>query len=173
MERRNPYGHWWNNILAETVDDALYCYSCGYQVLAWRNFTWGYWRFYVYIIMAFRLSSDLALIEGPPNQALAAMKWCCLLDGSHCSKTWRHTSVQNLAMLDFFTGFHTVEAYSSWPQHPLALAVRTTRPEKCDIFAQGYQSQPITKKFRKHRFIFLTFRNHVKIFLSQNIMHNF
>ena len=29
-------------------------------------------------------------------------------------------------------------------------AVRTTRPEKCDIFAQRYQSQPITTKFQKH-----------------------
>ena len=51
--------------------------------------------------------------------------------------------------------------------------VRTTRPEKCDIFSQPYQSQPITKTFQKHGNIFLTFRNHVKIYLSQNIMHNF
>ena len=28
--------------------------------------------------------------------------------------------------------------------------VRTTRPEKCDIFTQRYQSQPINKKFQKH-----------------------
>ena len=52
--------------------------------------------------------------------------------------------------------------------------VRTTRPEKCDIFAQRYQSQPITKKSKKNTAnIFLTFRNNVKIFLSQNIMNNF
>ena len=29
-------------------------------------------------------------------------------------------------------------------------AVSTTRPEKCDIFAQRYQSQPITTRFQKH-----------------------
>ena len=52
-------------------------------------------------------------------------------------------------------------------------AVRTIRPEKCDIFAQHYQCQPITKNFKNTPNIFLTFRNHVKIFLSQNIMHNF
>ena len=28
--------------------------------------------------------------------------------------------------------------------------VRTTRPEKCDIFSQRYQSEPITKTFQKH-----------------------
>ena len=28
--------------------------------------------------------------------------------------------------------------------------VRTTRPEKCDIFAQCYLSQPISTKFQKH-----------------------
>ena len=50
--------------------------------------------------------------------------------------------------------------------------VRTTRPEKCDIFAQRYQSQPITTKFHNTAYIFLTFRNHVKIFLSQNNLHN-
>ena len=32
----------------------------------------------------------------------------------------------------------------------LYLPVRTTRPERCDIFAQRYQSQPITTKFQKH-----------------------
>ena len=32
--------------------------------------------------------------------------------------------------------------------------VRTTRPEKCDIFSQRYQSQPITKKFQKTLLIF-------------------
>ena len=54
-----------------------------------------------------------------------------------------------------------------------AYTVRTTRPEKSDIFTQRYQSQPVTKKFQKHCYnIFLTFRNNVKIFLSQNIMHN-
>ena len=34
--------------------------------------------------------------------------------------------------------------------------VRTTRPEKCDILAQHYQSQPIiTTKFQKHCLYFL------------------
>ena len=33
--------------------------------------------------------------------------------------------------------------------------VSTTRPEKCDIFAQRYQSQPITTKFQKHCLYFL------------------
>ena len=51
--------------------------------------------------------------------------------------------------------------------------VRTTRPEKCDIFAQRYQSQPITKNSRNTANIFLTFRNNVKMFHSQHIMHNF
>ena len=32
----------------------------------------------------------------------------------------------------------------------LRCIVRTTRPEKCDIFAERYQSQPITTKFQKH-----------------------
>ena len=32
----------------------------------------------------------------------------------------------------------------------LATPVRTTRPEKCDIFSQRYQSQPIKTKFQKH-----------------------
>ena len=34
-------------------------------------------------------------------------------------------------------------------------AVRTTRPEKCDISAQRYRSQPITTKFQKHCLNFL------------------
>ena len=51
--------------------------------------------------------------------------------------------------------------------------VRTTRPEKCDIFSQRYQSQPIIKNSKNTANIFLTVRNYVKIFLSQNIMHNF
>ena len=33
--------------------------------------------------------------------------------------------------------------------------VSTTRPEKCDIFAQLYQSQPITTKFQKHCLYFI------------------
>ena len=33
--------------------------------------------------------------------------------------------------------------------------VRTIRPEKCDIFSQRYQSQPITTKFQKHCLCFL------------------
>ena len=53
------------------------------------------------------------------------------------------------------------------------ITVRTARPEKCDIFSQRYQSQPITKNSENTANIFLTFRNHVKIFLSRNIMHNF
>ena len=54
------------------------------------------------------------------------------------------------------------------------ITVRTTRPEKYEIFTQRYQSQPITSKFQKKNtaIIFLTFRNHVKIFLSQDIMQN-
>ena len=51
--------------------------------------------------------------------------------------------------------------------------VRTRTPENCEIFAQRYQSQPITPKFQNTANIYLTFRNHVKIFLSRNIMHNF
>ena len=35
-----------------------------------------------------------------------------------------------------------------------ASTVRTTRPEKCDIFAQRYQSQAITTKFQKTLLIF-------------------
>ena len=53
------------------------------------------------------------------------------------------------------------------------VAVRTIRPEKCDICSQRYQSQPTTKKIQNTANIFLTFRNHVKIFFSENIMHNF
>ena len=53
------------------------------------------------------------------------------------------------------------------------LTVRTTRPEKCDVFSQRYQSQPITKNSKNTANIFLTVRNHVKMFLSPNIMHNF
>ena len=34
-------------------------------------------------------------------------------------------------------------------------SVRTTRPEKCDIFAQRYQSHPITFKFQKRSLYFL------------------
>ena len=55
----------------------------------------------------------------------------------------------------------------------LGQSVRTTRPEKCDIFSQPYQSQPSTKNSKNTANIFLTFRNHVNIFLSQDIMHNF
>ena len=50
--------------------------------------------------------------------------------------------------------------------------VRTTRPEKCDIFVQRYQSQPITTKFQKHSLYFLTLQKSCQIFLSQNILHN-
>ena len=39
--------------------------------------------------------------------------------------------------------------------------VRTTRPENCEFFAQSYQSQPITTKFKNTANIFLTFGNHV------------
>ena len=35
-------------------------------------------------------------------------------------------------------------------QWPFAFTVRTTRPEKCEIFAQRYQSQPITTKLKKN-----------------------
>ena len=62
----------------------------------------------------------------------------------------------------------------TWLSQPLSMhyTVRTTRPEKCDIFAQRYQSQPITTKFQKHCLYLLNpLRNHVKIFLSQNISH--
>ena len=56
----------------------------------------------------------------------------------------------------------------------LPIAVRTRTPEKCDIFAQCYQSQPITPKYSKSTAnIVLTFRNLVKLFLFQNVMHNF
>ena len=37
----------------------------------------------------------------------------------------------------------------------ISYAVQTTRPEKCDIFAQRYQSQSITTKFPKTLLIFL------------------
>ena len=50
--------------------------------------------------------------------------------------------------------------------------VKTTRPEKCDNFAQRYQSQPITTKFQNTANILLTFRNYVKIFLSRDILPN-
>ena len=52
------------------------------------------------------------------------------------------------------------------------LTVRTTRPEKCDIFAQRYQSQPITTTFHKHCLYFLNLQKPCQIFLSQNILHN-
>ena len=47
-----------------------------------------------------------------------------------------------------------------------SLTVRTTKPEKCDIFAQLYQSEPITTTFQNTADIFSTLRNYVKIFLS-------
>ena len=46
--------------------------------------------------------------------------------------------------------------------------VRTTRPEKGDIFAQRYQSQPITTKFQIHCLYFFN----LQILLFQNILHN-
>ena len=51
--------------------------------------------------------------------------------------------------------------------------VRNTRPEKCDIFSQRYQSQPITKKFQKHCSYFLNLYKPCQNIFSQNIMHNF
>ena len=42
------------------------------------------------------------------------------------------------------------------------LPVSTTRPEKCDIFAQRYQSQPITTKFQKHCLYFLNLQKPCK-----------
>ena len=50
--------------------------------------------------------------------------------------------------------------------------MRTTGPEKCNIFAQRYQSQPITTKFQKHCLFFLNFQKQCQNFLSQNILHN-
>ena len=51
--------------------------------------------------------------------------------------------------------------------------VRTTRPEKCDIFAQVISLNQLLQKSKNIANIFLTFINNVKIFLSQNIIHNF
>ena len=51
--------------------------------------------------------------------------------------------------------------------------VRTTRPVKCDIFSQRYQSQPITKKFQKHCLYFLNLQKPCQNISLQNIMHNF
>ena len=46
--------------------------------------------------------------------------------------------------------------------------VSTTRPEKCDIFTQRYQSQPITTKFQKHCLYFLNLQKPCqKISLSE------
>ena len=45
------------------------------------------------------------------------------------------------------------EIYSYCNRYRL-LAVRTTRPEKCDILAQRYQSQPISIKFQNPANIF-------------------
>ena len=51
--------------------------------------------------------------------------------------------------------------------------VRTRRPEKCDIFAQRYQSKPITTKFHKHCLYFLNLQKPCQnISLSLNILHN-
>ena len=46
----------------------------------------------------------------------------------------------------------------------LIITVRTTRPEKCDIFAQHYQSQPITKSYQTHCWYFLNLQK-----LFQNV----
>ena len=45
----------------------------------------------LYIIVAL---SDIALIEGPPIKALAALTRHSWFFVSHCSKTWRRVSVQ-------------------------------------------------------------------------------
>ena len=53
-------------------------------------------------------------------------------------------------------------------------AVRTTSPEKCDIFAQCISLNQLLQDSKNTANIFFTFRNHVKmIFLSQNIKQNF
>ena len=51
-------------------------------------------------------------------------------------------------------------------------SVRTTSPEKCDIFAQRYQSQPITTKFQKHGLYFLNLQKPCQNISLQNILHN-
>ena len=53
-----------------------------------------------------------------------------------------------------------------------AITVSTTRPEKCDIFAQLFSLNQLLQNSKNTAYIFLTFRNHVKIFLSQNILQN-
>ena len=45
--------------------------------------------------------------------------------------------------------------------------IRTTRLEKCDI-----SLNQLLKNSKNTAYIFSTFRNHVGIFLSQNIMQN-
>ena len=50
--------------------------------------------------------------------------------------------------------------------------VRTTRPEKCDIFAQRISLNQLLQNSKNTANIFLTFRNHVKVLLFQNVMHN-
>ena len=66
-----------------------------YQESLLMTFSWytsGYWSAGI----STRLLSDipvhhcnfvLALIEGPPNQVLAALKWHCWFGGNHCSRT--------------------------------------------------------------------------------------
>ena len=82
---------------------------------------------------------DLALIEGPPNQALAASKWHCWFGGRHCSKNWRHASVQTSVsqMLDIVRRSHTVKAYSSCGRTMDLLHLTLTFFHQLEDFCEG------------------------------------
>ena len=54
----------------------------------------------------------------------------------------------------------------------LLFSVRTTTPEKCDIFSQRHQSQPITRKFQNHCLYFLNPQKSCQNISSQNILQN-
>ena len=57
----------------------------------------------------------------------------------------------------------------------LSLCSQDHKTRKVRYFRTALSVSPITIKFQKHCLyicISLTFRNHVKIFLSQNILHN-
>ena len=65
--------------------------------------------------------------------------------------------------------------YETGALPPLLLTypVRTTRPDKCDIFGDSIISlNQLRQNSINTAYFFLTFRNHVKIFLSQNILQN-
>ena len=67
---------------------------------------------------------------------------------------------------DFLCNIHAFQCCDTCDGYDIVTTGRTIRPEKCYIFAQRYQSQTITTKFKNHCEYFLTLEKPCLAFLE-------